>query len=105
MAPQSTTTNPTTLTARLVTSPATNRARPNAVTNGQGVGAGTSIISGVSALSDSDSIVSLRILMPQLSEGALLPGSCAMVLLIRLCSQCLLISPVEIFPILRADLF
>src|ERR1044071_9329767 len=43
-APKRITTKPTMLTARLVTNPANRRARPNEVTNGHGVGAGTSMV-------------------------------------------------------------
>src|ERR1041384_8348074 len=43
-APKRITTKPTTLTARLVTNPVNRRARPNEVTNGHGVGAGTSML-------------------------------------------------------------
>src|ERR1043165_2264228 len=43
-APKRITTKPTMLTARLVTNPAHRRARPNEVTNGHGVGAGTSML-------------------------------------------------------------
>ena len=43
-APNRITTKPTMLTARLVTNPASSRARPKAVTKGHGVGAGTSIV-------------------------------------------------------------
>src|ERR1044072_125418 len=43
-APKRITSKPTMLTARLVTNPANRRARPKDVTNGHGVGAGTSML-------------------------------------------------------------